>query len=124
MSDLQQRNAAYIAQLRAAEEAALAAGDNVEARIKRGQRELLEFAWAQVVAGQQAKQGQMQLAKLTALVRKYVAAQKTTGQTRPKLGDVAHEFGWESEQPLRDYCRDLGIEDWHDVHMLVAAARG
>lgn len=52
-----------------------------------------------------------------------IRAHRETGKPRPKLIEVAERMGWTSEQPLRDYCRDLGIDDWHDVHPIVAAAR-
>ena len=57
--------------------------------------------------------------KWVALVR----AHRATGKPRPSLIEVAETMGWASEQPLRDYCRDLGVKDWHDVHPIVAAAR-
>ena len=50
--------------------------------------------------------------------------QGSPGDGRPaaQYMAVAEKMGWQSEQPLRDYCRELGIEDWHDVHPIVAAA--
>jgi len=58
-------------------------------------------------------------AKWIALIR----AHRATGKPRPSLIEVAEGMGWASEQPLRDYCRELGVKDWHDVHPIVAAAR-
>lgn len=52
-----------------------------------------------------------------------IVAHRATGKPRPKLIEVAENMGWNSEQPLRDYCRELGVADWHDVHPIVAAAR-
>jgi hypothetical protein len=50
-----------------------------------------------------------------------VRAHRRTDQRRPKLLTVAEQMGWDSEQPLRDLCRRLGIKDWRDVHGLVAS---
>jgi hypothetical protein len=40
---------------------------------------------------------------------------------RPSQVAVASVFGWETEQPLRDRLRPLGIDRWAKVHALVAA---
>lgn len=50
-----------------------------------------------------------------------VRAHRGTRKARPALIDVAERMGWNSEQPLRDLCRKLGIRRWHDVHTIVAA---
>jgi hypothetical protein len=57
------------------------------------------------------------------LVRDYRAAVKASGK-RPALARVAEEYGWGSEQPLRDRLHKLGIARWHHVHALVASEPG
>ena len=84
----------------------------------RGQARALLAIVEKVDAGKVAKSQEMLRAKWVALIRAHLA----TGKRRPTLFDVAKEMGWESEQPLRDYCRDLGVTNWHDVHPIVAAA--
>ena len=50
-----------------------------------------------------------------------VRAHRATGAARPKQIEVANRLGWENEQPLRDLCRRLGIEDWRSIHAFVAS---
>lgn len=110
---------AWIDAYREAEAAARAAGDEQSAQDARGRREALERNLARIERFRSGKALQLQLAKWRALV----IAHRATGKARPKLIEVAEQMGWNSEQPLRDYCRELGIADWHDVHAIVAAAR-
>lgn len=119
MSDFRERHEAEVARLRGLAEAALAAGDPIEFAFRRMQLELLDYSMSQVLAARDSKTAQSDLVKLIALVKAY----RRTGKSRPSLIEVAHEMAWESEQPLRDYCRELGIKDWHDVHPLMAALR-
>ena len=113
-----------IAKLRADAAAAERAGRLDEATQKIGQAALLDMALAKLRESRSAKVEQQKFVRLVALVRKYRAASERLNKKRPTQMDVAEEFGWESEQPMRDYLRDLGIARWHDVHALVAAARG
>jgi predicted secreted protein len=53
--------------------------------------------------------------------RALIKAYRGTGKARPKLIEVAEAMGWNSEQPLRNLCRELDIAGWHDVHAMVAA---
>lgn len=111
-----------IGDLRAEAHAAEHAGRRAEAAEKLGQAVMLETALAKLRERRDAKFQSMKVAKLIGLAKKYRAAARRLNKKRPSLADVAEEFGWDSEQPLRDYCRDVGIASWHDVHALMAAA--
>jgi hypothetical protein len=54
----------------------------------------------------------------------FVLAHRATGQAQPKEKAVAKKMGWQSEQPLRDRLRPLGIKHWCTVHALVATEPG
>jgi len=41
-------------------------------------------------------------------------------EKRPKQIAVARQMGFETEQPLRDRLREVGILDWRVVHQLMA----
>ena len=133
MSDLQLHRSADIAEdaaivmiddLRADAAALDREGRHVDADEQRRRADAMEKAVALLRQRRSASEVQRKYVKLLALANKYQAASERLNKKRPTQMDVAEEFGWESEQPMRDYLRDLGIARWHDVHALVAAARG
>lgn len=109
---------AWIEAYRQAEAMAREADDVATADEARARRELLERNGARIEDYRSGKTLQLQIAKWKALVK----AHRATGEPRPALITVAERMGWTSEQPLRDYVRELGIKHWHDVHAIVAAA--
>lgn len=108
---------AMIEVYRQAEGHARAGGDTESADELRDRREILERNVDRIEYMRSGKHEQMLLVKWRALVK----AHRATGKRRPSLMEVAEQMGWNSEQPLRDYCRELRIEHWHDVHPIVAA---
>jgi len=51
--------------------------------------------------------------------RAIVEVYRSRGKPRPSQLEVAEEMGLNTEQPLRDRLRALGIVDWRAVHALV-----
>jgi hypothetical protein len=108
-----------IQQLLQEEAEARRAGNLRQAAARHAQAETLRRYHDRLVQLDSDKMERATYMKWVALIR----AHRATGKKRPKLLDVAREMGWESEQPLRDYCRELGVDNWHDVHAIVASAR-
>jgi hypothetical protein len=50
-----------------------------------------------------------------------VHAYRECSEKRPSQARVAEQMGFDSEQPLRDRLRPLGILTWRTVHALIAA---
>jgi hypothetical protein len=50
-----------------------------------------------------------------------VKAYQSCESARPSQLDVARQLGFDTEQPLRDRLRPLGITNWRAVHALIAA---
>lgn len=115
------RTAAEIAAEQLAELRAVIADPSTEPTVAEQARihaAMLEHGLAKVAAAATSKNETRLRAMWLALIK----AHRATGKPRPKLLEVAEQMGWNSEQPLRDYCRDLGVKEWHDVHPIVAAA--
>ena len=53
-----------------------------------------------------------------------VKAYRACGEARPSQIHVAQVMGFDTEQPLRDRLRGLGIRHWRAVHPLIAAESG
>ena len=51
--------------------------------------------------------------------RAIVEVYRSRGKPRPSQLEVAEEMGFNTEHPLRDRLRALGIVDWRAVHALV-----
>jgi hypothetical protein len=94
-------------------------GDVDTAQLRDFQADRLGRTMAKLVDARSGRRLIQLRAQWIALIR----AHRATDKPRPKLIEVAEKMGWNSEQPLRDYCRELGVENWHDVHTIVAAAR-
>ena len=58
-----------------------------------------------------------------AIVRAYRSCQRPESR-RPSQLQVANVMGFDTEQPLRDRLRRIGIADWRAVHARVAADYG